>query len=107
MRTVMSVPPATALVGHVKEGAADSASPANQASSGWERSVCPSAGKDIMQKLPQVNVSDAIRAARAAGARDPQTVCLVIHFSSCCTPRESVGAPAQTTTMQTKENTPA
>lgn len=45
MRTATGVPPATALVGHVKGDAAHSASPARRAGSSWEKSACRNAGK--------------------------------------------------------------
>lgn len=102
MRTATGVPPATALVGHVKGDAAHSASPARRAGSSWEKSACRNAGKDIMQKIPLDGVSGAARAARRAGAHSTQTACHVIHSSFCCAPGESVTAPAQSITMQTK-----
>lgn len=102
MRTATDVPPATVLVGHVKGDTACNVSPAGQAGSSWERSACPGAGKGIMQKTPRDSVRGATRAARHAGAHSPPIVCLAIHFSFCSTPRESVIAPAQSITMQTK-----
>lgn len=100
------MPPATALVGHVKEDTVCSVSPADQAGSSWERSACPNAGKGIMQKTPRDGVRGVTRAARRAGARSPATAYLAIHFSFCSTPRESVIAPAQSITMQTKARRP-
>lgn len=54
MRTATGVPPATALVGHVKGDTACNVSPASQAGSSWERSACSSAekGKDLNTLSP-------------------------------------------------------
>lgn len=61
---------------------------------------------DIMEKAPVVGVRSATRAARHAGVRSPQTASLVIHFSFSCAPRDSVTAPAQSTTTQTNRHRP-
>lgn len=64
--------------------------------------LLPALISDIMQKIPLDGVSGAARAARRAGAHSTQTACHVIHSSFCCAPGESVTAPAQSITMQTK-----
>lgn len=106
MRTATGVPPATALVGHVKGDTACNVSPASQAGSSWERSACSSAEKDFMRKTPRSGVRGATGAARPAGAQGPQIACPAIHSSFSSDPRASVTAPAPSITMQSKAQRP-
>lgn len=106
MRTATSVSPATVLAGRVKGDTACSASPADQAGSSWEKSAYSSAGKDTTEKTPLASVRGATRTAGLVRAHGPQTACPAIRFSFCCAPRESVTAPAQSTTMQNKARRP-
>lgn len=62
---------------------------------------------DTMEKAPAVSVRSVTRAARHAGARCQQTASLAIHFSFSYAPRDSVSAPALSTTMQTNTHRPA
>lgn len=62
---------------------------------------------DITEKVPVAGVRSVTRAARHAGVRGPQTASLAIHFSFSCAPRDSVTAPAQSTTTQTNSHRPA
>ena len=61
---------------------------------------------DTMQEMPLDGVRGATGAAKPAGARGPQTACLGIHSSFCSAPRESVIAPACSTTTQSKAHRP-
>lgn len=59
-----------------------------------------------MEKAPVVGVRGVTRAARHAGAHGPQTASLATSFSFFYAPRDSVTAPAQSTTTQINTHRP-
>lgn len=61
---------------------------------------------DIMQTIPLDCVRDATRTVRSVWDLSPQTVCLVIHISSCCAPRTNVSSLALNIIMRIVIQTP-
>lgn len=102
MRIVISVFVVIVFVGYVKGDIVGSVIFVDQVGFSWEKSVCFSVGKGIMQIILLVGVRGVIGFVRGVRVYSLQIVCFVIDFFFCFVLKESVIFFVQIIIMQSK-----